>query len=423
MTRVNGGVALFLSCVVIACTGSNENSETLDMLPELNLVEELRIGSANDPNVGFSRIGPVAVDSDGSIYLFEYVDSHIRAYNRDGALVRTIGRRGDGPGEFNSGATVGLLGDTLWAMSDGGGGCQRKLTLFTKTGEFLSTANFRGVRMQLQSGIGVVAPRLMRSDGRFVGDQTCYTGGEPDVPAVVAAGDTVRIPRILFALDGTVLDTLAWEPRPPNPPSPARESIMIEGRNHPVPQPPTDAPLTVALVDGRLVVDRARPTTDVEAVVRITRTDFAGDTVYSVRHRYTPQRYTDGALDMVASSSASVPGGAYRLVNGMPLITPYEKPGIAAQLIRDKLAFPEFQTPVRSSAMGEDGSIWLMREDTGGETYRWNIFDSRGQARGWIDLPRMFRMAWTDGATVLAVLPDENDVPWLLRYRLAGMER
>jgi hypothetical protein len=36
--------------------------------------EEMRLGSVDDPEVGFSRIGRVDVDRDGQIYMFEDLD-------------------------------------------------------------------------------------------------------------------------------------------------------------------------------------------------------------------------------------------------------------------------------------------------------------------------------------------------------------
>src|SRR6185436_3773336 len=76
----------------------------LEALPRLRLVEELRIGNAADPKLGFSSIGSVAVDREGNVYAFEVQAAEIRVFTPAGRALRTIGRRGDGPGEFQESA-------------------------------------------------------------------------------------------------------------------------------------------------------------------------------------------------------------------------------------------------------------------------------------------------------------------------------
>src|SRR4051794_18935210 len=62
-------------------------------------------------SIGLARLGP-----DGRVYVLDRVDRAIRVFDPTGRLVGTIGRRGAGPGEFQSINSFGWVGDTLWVM-------------------------------------------------------------------------------------------------------------------------------------------------------------------------------------------------------------------------------------------------------------------------------------------------------------------
>ena len=108
---ITGSVGLLTVGLVLGCgeprTGGNSDASAL---PPLHVVEDRRIGSVNDPNIGFSRIGGVNVDEDGLIYVNELLDSEIRVYDENGNLKRAIGGPGKGPGEFQRVMSFGVLG-------------------------------------------------------------------------------------------------------------------------------------------------------------------------------------------------------------------------------------------------------------------------------------------------------------------------
>ena len=68
------------------------------------LEEELSIGEEEvDENYMFNQPRSVKVSEDGSIYVLDGRDICIKVYDRQGKFQRTIGRQGQGPGEFSSG--------------------------------------------------------------------------------------------------------------------------------------------------------------------------------------------------------------------------------------------------------------------------------------------------------------------------------
>jgi hypothetical protein len=392
----------------------------LESLPQLRVVEEARIGNSADPNLGFSIVSNMTVDRDGNVYVFDMPGMQVRVFSPRGAPLRMIGRKGEGPGEFEGSASISIWGDTLVAIGDGGGGCGSNIMLFNRNGTFLSSSLTPGVRVALQSGVGVVAPKLIRSDGKIVGHQTCFTGGDAPGAGTTKATDTVRVPRVLFDMKGVPVDTLGFDLRFPPGPRVRRDTLLIEGRRHPVPPAPSDAPLSIATLDGRVVIDRKAPQNVSQTVIRMTHVRMNGDTASTRVLRYAPKRYTAAVLDSFASQSARVPGGSYRIVDGVPQITPYANPAAAAAAIRARLSFPAYQTPVSQSFLAEDNAIWLAREDDGGAQRHWIIFDAQGRPRGRADLPRRARLGWASGTTLWIIYPDEDDVPWVIRYRIAS---
>ena len=99
----------------------------------------------------------------------------------------------------------------------------------------------------------------------------------------------------------------------------------------------------------------------------------------------------------------------------------------ANEALRREMPFPEFQLPVRGERefnpnhLGSDGSLWLRREDTGADTFRWIVLGVDGLPVGEVHLPREgFSIAWSGSETLWAIEPDEVGVPWLVRYRITG---
>jgi DNA-binding beta-propeller fold protein YncE len=66
----------------------------------LGFEEELSIGREDGKaeNV-FSRVGGIDVDETGNIYVLDLMDANVRVFDSRGKYLRTIGRKGQGPGE------------------------------------------------------------------------------------------------------------------------------------------------------------------------------------------------------------------------------------------------------------------------------------------------------------------------------------
>jgi hypothetical protein len=66
------------------------------------LEEDLSIGNEEDENYLFYRVGDIQVDTDGNIYVLDRGNHRLQVFDKDGKYLRTIGKKGQGPGEFNA---------------------------------------------------------------------------------------------------------------------------------------------------------------------------------------------------------------------------------------------------------------------------------------------------------------------------------
>ncbi|WP_420127740.1 6-bladed beta-propeller [Longimicrobium sp.] len=70
--------------------------------PTLELTQVVRLGSMDGEHDAFGRVMDAALDRAGRILVADDQSHHVRVFGRDGRYVGTIGRRGRGPGEFES---------------------------------------------------------------------------------------------------------------------------------------------------------------------------------------------------------------------------------------------------------------------------------------------------------------------------------
>lgn len=94
-----------------------------DTVPEVTEAPvDLRLGSIDgeDLNLVFGAIRGVQVASDGTIYILDQQAAEVRVFDSGGRYLRTIVRRGEGPGEIAASNGIFLSGDTLLWVHDTG---------------------------------------------------------------------------------------------------------------------------------------------------------------------------------------------------------------------------------------------------------------------------------------------------------------
>jgi sugar lactone lactonase YvrE len=146
--------------------------------PRVRLDPVRVIGDADtdDENFAFNMPNYLAEDSRGNIYIADSLNARIQKFSKDGVFLASLGRKGQGPGEFSSIRSLAVdADDRLFAFDDR----QRRLTVLTTDGKEVRTIRF--VK-------GVISGLRLMKDGLFL----------TDVPPSSSPRDGVVSPAILL---------------------------------------------------------------------------------------------------------------------------------------------------------------------------------------------------------------------------------
>jgi hypothetical protein len=84
-------------------------------IPTYDLREELRIASSEAvPGMLLTQVAGMTVLPDGRVVTVHSGEGVMRVFDPSGRLLKVVGRKGDGPGEFRLPLSVGYVGDTVW---------------------------------------------------------------------------------------------------------------------------------------------------------------------------------------------------------------------------------------------------------------------------------------------------------------------
>ena len=168
--------------------------EPLYKIPIFELTAELSLGGPDvQGDYAFDRIRDIVVDDSGSIYVLDPRDSHVKVFDPSGTYVRTIGRLGQGPGEFEGPMTLSLnrAADELAVHQP------YRMTFFKPDGTFLRDVSYRGASTVL---------------GRVDSRGHIYL-----IELVMGDQDGPRLVTKKFGPDGSFLAELSGSPAPISP--------------------------------------------------------------------------------------------------------------------------------------------------------------------------------------------------------------
>jgi hypothetical protein len=304
------------------------------------------------PGVELAPTAALAVSTGGVVVVTQPSD-HRFLILRDGEAVRSVGRRGSGPGEFQMLSQTGWLADSIWAFG------QSQVSFFSPDGTFLRHArvptSFRFAKEGTTTRLLLHGLYAVRSNGEAL--MAGQASGGSIVAGWVTADGEMRAPLVT------------------TPPldCPSGSGIQL---------PFCTKPIVAGAPDGGRIVSatllsRRSGTLRVELVA----VESSGATAFRTAVDIPEVSITRKIADSVKNGIANYRG------------TP---PDLAAQVRAAKMV--EHFPPVDHLIVGRDGGVWL-RVRVAPNSYRFRRFDRLGKYLGEADAPTKLRLLAADGAT------------------------
>jgi len=365
---------------------------------------EVTIGSVDDPQYIFGPVANLLPGPDGFLYSLHRREASARRWSADGTPSGSVGREGEGPGEFRRPWEMGFFGDSLWVWDLDG----YHVSYFDLEGEYLGRVSPE-VDFGDFGGPEGMPPRPERPfrDGTFLGI-------EPTPADWVATGRMTEAAFTHMDAEGATLSTIWMHPHEP------RDGLALlreDGGGTFGPQAFGDGVAYTVDDDGLVVIGRRAWTGEGEAVFTLTRIGLAGDTVFAVRVPYSPVPL---AAERIDSAVVAVTESMYEFMSA-------RQPGLARGAlearIRDATYKPAYVPPVGNVLLAADGNIWVRRFDpveldTGEAVNEWWIMDPDGAPLARALTPVGLQVRHIGADFVWGTEQDEFEVDYIVRYRV-----
>jgi hypothetical protein len=323
-----------------------------------------------------SQVGGLVRLSDGRIVIANGGTNELRYFDARGAHLRSVGREGEGPGEFKSlGRVTVLAGDTVVAWDWN----LRRLSLFDTSGTFV-----RSFLLDFTGGFPVPIGRF--ADGAWLCDRGFVFAPGSDGTQVVRDST----PYLVFEPAGALRDSIGRFPGP-------EWYVKGQGRSAFATSLPFGRTTEAVVVGDRFYAAH----TDRWEVVRYSP---AGVADLVVRLEWSPVGVTSDDLarykaERLENTDASFRQQTERNLAEMPY--PATFPAFA-----DLMADP-------------DGNLWVLAYNRPGDERRsWTVFAPEGRALGTVETPPGLRIMEIGADYVLGVWRDDLDVEHVRMYRL-----
>jgi len=351
--------------------------------------ERVRIlADAIDPRASLSVVPAAALMPDGTLVVGQPSEALFRIFDSTGHFVRTLGRSGQGPGEFSRIADFGHVGDTLFVVDHR----NRRLSLF------------RGAKAEPQA---IQLPILLVPNG-----------GYPRLLALLRGGGAISEVTREVRDSGTIIDLYLHDRTGKSVTKfdTFREAayytpVKIGQRTLSFPQHFLARPFAVfSAASGRIATIETIPQSSrggSQATIRITWRESGGGTAvdnFAVAVSPLTRSEVDSAIDAFARN----------------LSTAFAQTGskVPATAIRDeitKIAIrPGFRPVVRQAFVDDDGRVWLRRH---GDT-EWLVLTRGSVTIEGVMFPAEGQLLAIRGRTAWVQQLDKDDLPVLIRYEL-----
>lgn len=383
--------AILLCFLISACVELDPEQAShgvADSVANFFLTEEWEVGGAADTTLNLSRISRVAPAPNGGLSIVQMNISEIITLNADGTLRHTLGRSGDGPGEWPSYPPPEMIGwfDDVFKVVAG-----NRVHSFALDGSLIGTEF-----VPPPPGLDRARVTGTLAEGYRIGLVSSTTSQERPAPEVL----------LHWHPDGTDSDSVTsmW----------GSETVMNVSLGGPgvtrVRPFGTRSHVDVG-TDGQsmLVVDRFEIHASDSATFNLRKFAPDGRVVMERSVMFDPSPPTPEAVaDTVRSIAQDLherfPERAQLWIEGQ---------------VSEALGTPIMTPPVSRAFLSIDGELWIERSaDQNLGSRVWRVRGADGLGRGELRVPAEVSLRAVDGDIAWTVRHDEFGVPLLAKNRL-----
>lgn len=178
--------------------------------------QDLIIGQSDgDENYIFSALRSIQVDNEGNIFALDSKEDKIKVFDKYGKHLRTFGKKGPGPGEWQAPSRMHLTPDGKLAILDSR---NNRIAFYSLRGECLSeisTARWQFLQLRIDSRSHIYADNLAFSNKGVSQKLLKFDSGLNLLATVAENQSDTKLPRINIMTDRFVYDLiqgdqLAW---------------------------------------------------------------------------------------------------------------------------------------------------------------------------------------------------------------------
>ncbi|MCP4157038.1 MAG: 6-bladed beta-propeller [bacterium] len=149
-------LVIIMSIMITNCTKKNEVNHTIEVVKGIKIFKNKNIPADKSLTFNLKELFQLKgvdensdetpaeeelfwprfldIDSANNIYVIDYAAVTVKVYDKNGTFIKTIGRKGNGPGEFQTPYALAYLNNTLWVFDH----------LLQKTIKFDTEGNYTG---------------------------------------------------------------------------------------------------------------------------------------------------------------------------------------------------------------------------------------------------------------------------------------